>query len=87
MVTGYLTPLTAEGEPRCGDGSDQAHCLHGVFTGCFANSTLGLRIVPCDSCFCELRNKSSSQRQAVFYKSKETSSVKVHVVGRICMER
>ena len=30
--------------PRCGDGSDQAHCSHSLYTGCFVTTELGPRI-------------------------------------------
>ena len=30
--------------PRCGDGSDQAHCSHSLYTGCFVATELGPRI-------------------------------------------
>ena len=30
--------------PRCEDGSDQAHCSHSLYTGCFVATELGPRI-------------------------------------------
>ena len=38
----------------CGDGSDQAHCLHSVYSGCLVSSALGLTISPCAGCLCHL---------------------------------
>jgi len=80
--------LCSGGKPSCPDKSDQSYCLGRIFTGCFANSTLGLKITNCKSCFCELWNKSSNgQREAMFYKSGESTTSKTHVHGRVCMER
>ena len=52
-----------------------------MYTGCFANTSLGLKIIDCGSCFCELRNQSAGSGVGV-----------KHVKGgqerpRICMER
>jgi len=80
--------LCSDGEPKCPDKSDQSYCLHRIFTGCFANSSLGLKITNCNSCFCELRNKTNTtQREAMFYKSAGSPSSRTHVLGRICMTR
>ena len=54
------------GEARCLDKSDQKYCLNSVFTGCFANTSLGLKIVDCSTCFCQLRNKTSKVRLTLY---------------------
>ena len=61
LVTNIKTHIFLDmmsGEARCPDKSDQNFCLNSVFTGCFANTSLGLRIVDCSSCFCQLRKKT-----------------------------
>ena len=54
--------LLISGEARCGDKSDQKFCLDSVFTGCFTNTSLGLRIVDCASCFCQLGDSAGQVR-------------------------
>ena len=56
-----------------------------VFTGCFANTSLGLKIVDCDSCFCELRNESAGTRAGLEHVSKRGQGREV--TAKICMER
>ena len=95
--------LLISGEARCGDKSDQKFCLDSVFTGCFTNTSLGLRIVDCASCFCQLgdlagqvrltaRNTDltslqADQREGLVYTSGPAPDSKISVVARICMER
>ena len=77
-----------DGDPVCGDKSDQSYCLHEIFTGCFANTSLGMKIMNCDSCFCELRNKTSKiRREGMFYKISGAGASRPDIMGRICMER
>ena len=81
-------PLLPGGDPRCGDKSDQAYCLHKIFTGCFANTSLGIEIMDCKSCFCELRNKTGKgQREGMFYKISGVKQARSVIMGRMCMER
>ena len=65
------------------------------FTGCMAMSKLGMKIVDCGSCFCDLRNKSAilnksgeeeKQSLGMLFSSSLPQS-KVYIVARICMER
>jgi len=79
--------ICAGGAPKCPDKSDQSYCLHQIFTGCFANTSFGMKIMDCNSCFCELRNKSSKiKREGLFHKIAGTPS-RIQILGRICMER
>jgi len=80
--------ICSGGDPRCGDKSDQAYCLHKIFTGCFANTSLGIEIMDCKSCFCELRNKTGKgQREGMFYKISGVNQARSVIMGRMCMER
>ena len=56
-----------------------------VFTGCFANTSLGLKIVDCDSCFCELRNESAGTRAGLEHVTRRGQGR--GVTAKICMER
>ena len=55
--------------------------LFKVYTGCFADTRLGLKIVDCGSCFCELRNKSAGAVGAERGRGGQGGA------PRICMER
>jgi len=80
--------LCSDEKSMCEDGSDKSYCLQRIFTGCFANTSLGIKIINCNSCFCELRNKTNpSRREAMVYKSGKSRSSGTRVMGRICMER
>jgi serine/threonine protein kinase len=70
----------------CSDGSDLAHCLHKIYTGCFLYSDdLGLSIAHCDKCFCRLKHNSSNVEKNFLYKSIGTSHRGSHVVGDVCL--
>ena len=72
----------------CPDGSDQQYCLHRIYTGCFINTTLGLTISDCDTCFCQLRDKlDTKQSTAAVFKSVGRSFRSSHVMARICIQR
>ena len=80
-----FTQYKSSGEkPKCKDGSDQTFCLHDVFTGCFTTGTHGIRVADCNSCFCELRDKSSNARKAMVYND---SIVGKQIMGTVCMDR
>lgn len=84
----HQTMCAAGRTPICKDKSDQLHCNHKIYTGCFLNTSLGLSITSCDKCFCELRDKSDGdKRAALFYRSMGKSFRSSHVLGRVCISR
>ena len=71
----------------CPDRSDHSYCLHKVFTGCIANTSLGYKIVDCNTCFCDMRDqRSGAKRQGLMYSTTSQGSQN-HLVAKICMER
>lgn len=83
-LTEPLLDICSGEKPKCKDGSDQTFCLHDVFTGCFTTGTHGIRVADCNSCFCELRDKSSNARKAMVYND---SIVGKQIMGTVCMDR
>jgi len=81
--------LCTETEHKCPDKSDQSYCLHKVFTGCLANTSLGYKIVDCNSCFCDLRDKTwtGKGKRSLMYSAASSPNSKLHLVAKICMER
>ena len=76
------------GQSFCPDGSDQLYCLYRIYTGCFVNTTLGLTISDCDTCFCQLMDKvDTKQRTAAVFRSIGSSFRSSHVMARVCVQR
>ena len=72
----------------CPDSSDQSYCLHRIYTGCFINTSLGLTITDCDTCFCQLRDKADTkQSTAVVFRSIGRSFRSSHIMARVCAQR
>lgn len=72
--------------PRCSDGSDQAHCLHRIYTGCFHNSSgLGLTITDCSRCLCAARDPAARPGAAMLYRSVGSTHRTAHIVGGVCL--
>ena len=70
--------------PTCPDTSDQVHCHHTLYSGCFRDTDLGLTIADCDQCLCQLK-KTDAGAGAV-YRSVGTTFRSSHIVGNICID-
>ena len=66
------------------------------FSGCMTLTSLGVKIVDCNSCFCDLRNKSMEDSSSAKSGPEQTLGMmfssslpqsELYVVARICMER
>ena len=60
------------GSSVCRDRSEEAHCLHSVYSGCLESSALGLTITHCDRCLCQLEGPGG------LYRSR-------HLTANICL--
>ena len=72
------------------------YSLFQEFSGCMTLTNLGVKIVDCNSCFCDLRNKSVEDSSSVKSGPEQTPGMmfssslpqsELYVVARICMER
>eukprot|EP00095_Tigriopus_kingsejongensis_P001796 snap_masked-scaffold829_size91079-processed-gene-0.5 protein:Tk01796 transcript:snap_masked-scaffold829_size91079-processed-gene-0.5-mRNA-1 annotation:"hypothetical protein DAPPUDRAFT_308023" len=80
----------------CSDGSDTAHCMHKIFTGCLLSEPkLGLILSSCDECFCQLKTNRTtptsplgdSQPGVLIYKSISPSHRGSHIRSVVCLPR
>jgi len=80
----HQTMCSGNGGGVCGDGSDQAYCLHTIYTGSFLNTSLGLRISNGEDCFCDLRDGEGAR---LFYRSMGRTHRSSHILGKVCIGR